>query len=401
MNIQEIREKLNYYKDTLYSATRFEQLTDQDFYDDTFQVPWIKPPLIVSRTGSAAEMIDAPVSQLSGSTIKVYRQPAKSTNAAIEASGRIASWGNSQMELLMKQNPNPKNEFFKNECLRGEAWVHALHASSWVSDSPDRTGFPVIFLFPDPMIIFASPNEDEEGIPEDLFVYYERLPNAIHALYPAWTNPKNAGTRNKPTSTWMAYWSKKERYFEADGMPVLSDYTNPYGFVPFVHKVASFGKSSAEGKMEELIVGRLRKYRDLLRREAASTSDIDSIIHMFANPSLDAQGDDNHAVPVDFEQKYSFKAGKMNVLPPGINVKKGIDLTPKPEVFTWAYKIASDLGRKIPGALLGIPTGDSGRLQDMTYGTAMGAYGIEIDNLKNALATAFGMSHPYLSQSLI
>jgi hypothetical protein len=395
----EIHKKLEYYKNTLYSTVRNEQRTDEEFYKDEFPVPWIKKPLVVSRTGAAAELIDVPVAQLASSSLKVYRPALKETSSAKGSAVNISKYLNqTALRQIMKQNPNPKLEYYKNQFLRGEAWIQVMHNQTWVTGEK-KSGLPFHLLLRDPMIVYASPNEDQDGIPEEAFIFYDRMPWIVQVLYPAWSNPKHAGTGesgSKQNVGWMEYWTPDTRYFEADGESVLldPDSRNPYGFVPLVHKIASFGKSSEAGQMQDLIVSRIRKYRDLLRRNAAMTSDVDSMYHLYANPSQDVQPIDPEIhIPENFAKKYVFGPGHTNEIPYGIEIKRGIDLMPSmPEVLQWNYAIEAQLGRKIPGALMGMPQGASGRLQDMTYTAAMQSYSIEQANLENAFATAFSMA---------
>lgn len=375
MKIEDIRELLIYYKDRLYAQTRREQADDIGFYNDTFAVPWIKPPMVVSRTGASAEIVDEPVEQIAAAKLIVSRPTLKPTNIAEQSAIKISGLLNEDwIRRLMKQNPNPKKECIKNIFWRGECWLHPVHNQAWVTSPFNRTGLPVLFLTPDPMIVFASPNEDEDGIPENVIVYYERMPWIVKAKYPAWTDPLNKQGDIEKTVTWLEYWDKDVRYFEADEETVLPLSPNPYKRVPFIHKVSGLGKGSHEGKPEDLIVGRLRRYRDLLRRDAASTSDIDSIIHLYANPSIDFQGDDQHEVPKDFPDSYIIGAGEYNVVPPGITKERGIDALPSPEVLNWHYGIKAELGLKTPSVLTGAPQGETGRATDVPYGIAMRKY---------------------------
>ncbi len=388
----ELKDRFDYYKDQLYNLVRIQQTEDETYYRDTFEVPWIKKPLIVSRTGAGAELIDNPVAQLTSSVLKVTRPPVKDTAGAKNSAISLTSYLNYAIAQIMKQNPNLKLEHYKNQLLRGEAWIQILHDQNWAEGKRGK-GLPFRFLTRDPMVIFASPNEDEDGVPDEVFVYYERMPWKVKSLYTNWSNPEHRGEDNKTNVNWMEHWTPTERYFEADGEAVLPDDKNPYGLVPFVHKIASFGKSSDAGRMEDLIVGRLRRYRDLLKRDAASTSDIDSIIHIYADPVLNLlHTQPDIETPKDFRENFVFGAGHINEIPFGIDVKRGVDMLPSTEVLQWNYKIAADLGRKVPGALLGMPSGASGRLQDMTYGAALGAYSVETANLENAVATAFGIA---------
>ncbi len=396
MDIDQIRALKQYYTDQLYSVVRKEQTTDDGYYKDNFEVPQLEESVPKSRTGSGAQIIDMPVEQIAAMVPVASRKPEKDTEIAKLAANRVTSLINEKwLDKIGRQGLI--KEFIKNQLLRGEAWIHPLHNESWVLPPKRKTGLPVIFLIPDPMVLFASPNENEDGVPENVVVFYERQPSVIQAKYPAWSNPRMAGApKKKSTVTWIEYWSSKERYFEADDEPVLKGKVqeNIYGLVPFIHKNAGFGKLfTPDGKMEDVIVGRLRRERDLLQRECAITSDVDFVIHTFANRSVDVQPmDDNHKIPPDFRDKYEIGTGLVHELPPGITVTRAEEMLPEDQLFNYLYTLKADVGRITPQALTGTPAGATGRLQDMAYTTAMKRYEGIVKNTEYAFATAFGMA---------
>ena len=400
-SIEEIRDLKNYYLTEFYSVVRREQNLDAEFYNDIFDVPQIKTPTKLSRTGGGRERVDVPVSQISAYKITAHRKPIlgrkgvskEAQDSAIKISRMVnEDW----IARMMKRNPSPLREFLLNLFLRGEAWWHPVHNERWVSKPIDRNGSPVLFLVPDPMIIYASPNEDENGIPEHVIVWYERMPWLIKQKYPAWNNPKHAGEKGyKRTVDWLEWWEKDSRYFEADGGPVLSGgvQENIYGFPPFVHKLSGFGKESPEGKMEDSVVGILRQHRDLLKRECAITSDVDNAIHMFANRSFDAQPiDDMHNIPDGFAQSYEVGSGMVHELPFGITIKRAEDALPEPALFQYLYTVRADIGRITPTTLTGAPVGETGRLQDITRQIAMDRFADQIKATENSMATVFSMA---------
>jgi hypothetical protein len=396
MKVDEIRELLQYYEKDYYNQLREEQKVDQTYYDDKFEVPWIKPPLVVSRTGAGAKIIDEPVEQISAAGMMAFRKELKDTQIAKDSAVKVSSLVNKWIMRMMKQNPNPKHEWLKNMFLRGEAWILPMHNMKWVDPVFDKTELPVKFQIPDPLIIYASPNEDENGIPEHFFMCYERQPSVVHTMYPNWTDPKKEERINsKKTVTWIAYFDAKNRYWEADGEPVLGGGIQPniYGFTPAVHKIAPWGKTSPEGKPEELIMGRLRKARDLLNRDAASTSDIDSIIHLFANsPIIVTPEIEGGSIPPDFAEKFVWKAGNVIENPTRLKIERPVDMLPDAQVLAWHDRINYALGAETPIALSGAPVGNTGRLQDMTYSTAMRKFESIVDSCQDAWATAFGMA---------
>jgi hypothetical protein len=397
MNKDEIKELLSYYKTEYYAGLKNEQRIDQKYYDDKFDVPWITAPLVVSRTGNGAKIIDEPVEQISAASMMAFRDALKtkdgkevqtSKDSAVKVSALINSW----IARMMKQNPNPKHEWIKDMFLRGESWIHPIHNMKWMTTPFNKTELPVKFFTPDPLIIYASPNEDENGIPEHVFVVYERSPFVVKALYPDWNNPQNKQT--KDTITWIEYISAKERYWEADGQPTLQGEIQPniYGFVPYVHKIAPWGKTSPDGKPEDTIQGRLRKLRDLLNRDAASTSDIDSIIHLYANSPIIVTPQEGKEIEKDFADKFVWAAGNIIENPSGHKIERPVDLLPDAQVLAWHDRIEYAMGKETPTVLSGAPVGNTGRLQDMTYSTAMRKFESVVDSFCDAWSTTFSMA---------
>ncbi len=396
MDVGEIQRLKTYYVERLYSTVRSEQAVDETYYRDTFPVPQLDESVNISRTGHGADIIDNPVEQIVSGKLSVYRKAQKETQSSQASANRITKLINEVWLNRISRRALVK-EFVKNQFLRGEAWIHPLHNQSWAVAPYSREGMPVIFLIPDPMIIFASPNEDENGIPENVVVFYQRSPQVIQTKYPAWTNPNRAGSgdsNTKETVTWLEYWDKDQRYFEADDEAVLGPQKNIYGFVPFIHANAGFGKlNSPDGKMEDIIVSRLKKERNLLQRECAITSDVDYVIHTFSNRSIDVQpNDDQHHIPADFRDKYEIGTGMIHEIPPGITVKRSEEMLPEQQLFQYLYSLKTDIGNVTPKVLGGSPVGASGRLQDMTYATAMKRWEGIVKNTENAFSTAFGIA---------
>ena len=393
ITVKKIRDLLKDYK-TYYGQTRTNQEEYVTFYDDVFKVPWIEDPKVVSRTGSGAELIDEPVAQLSAANLIAFREALKDTQSAEDAAIRVSGLLNDWIKRMMRINPNPKKWNLKNKFLFGESWIHPVHNPNWVMKPFDRTGLPVFPLIPDPRTIYASPNEDENGIPENFIVCYDRMPHTIKAKYPAWTNPKNAGSDKitPKTSTWIEYWDKDVRYFEADEEEILPISPNPYGFVPIVHKLLGLGKSSNEGKPEDLIVSIIHKYRDLLKRDASITSDMDSYIHMFCASPVIITPPEGGEIGKGFKRNFVWKAGHIIENPNRLDISPAQSLAPDPSIFAWHDRIQASLGRKIPDVLAGVPQGETGRLQDISYSTAMRKWEGVVAGDENQWATALGMA---------
>jgi hypothetical protein len=74
-DINQITDLKNELKE-FYSRLRLEQETDQQFYDDEFEVG-IRPPYHVVRTGSAAQIIRTITQHITTSNPQVFYDPKK------------------------------------------------------------------------------------------------------------------------------------------------------------------------------------------------------------------------------------------------------------------------------------------------------------------------------------
>jgi len=401
MKIEEIRELKDYYVNVLYSQRVAEQVMDDLYYQDRFNVSDIvKPPVHVMRTGRARRLIDGPAEHIITSNPQATRRDLADSEAEVIRNKRILSMVNNLwLPAWKKSNPNVYKQHVKYNLLRGEVWIQVGHNEAWVNDPMDKSGIPVWLRLPDPIIAFGSPNEDENGVPEHLFMVYMRAPAIIKRLYPDWSNPKRRGGNKPDEVMWWEYWDSERRYFEADGETVLKSDENPYGFMPFVHKLSGFGTDSAgngggmaQDIMANLIVGRLRFSRDTLRRDCAIVSSIDTAIHTFANRSIDVQGDDQHQVPDDFPDNYILGDGLIREIPTGVRVVRAVEALPEASLFQWYFAVAQQLEREDPLVLAGIPVGESGRQQDATRTDALRRYDAVVENTESAFSTAVGMA---------
>ena len=392
MNKTEIYDLKAYLVEDLYKGVRGEQKADEAFYRDAFDVPQLISPSRVQRTGRASRLVDAPTEHIITSNPQAFRE-SKKDNATAEASALAVSTElNRWLTIMRRANPNPFKQTVKNDLLRGELWIHPIHNERWVTGKKVRNGLPVLFTTPDPMVIYADPTEDENGIPEQVIVWYPRRPSIIKSLYPNWSNPEGKDlTDAKVTVDWLEYWDKDQCYFDADGQ-ILHNGKNLYGVTPFVHALSGFGTTSAEGNMEDLIVGRLRKSRDRLRRECAIVSDIDSTFHLFANRNIDVQPNTaQDEVPSDFADKYVMGKGLIHELPYGITVSRSEELLPEPQLFQYYRDIVAEFELEDPLVISGSPMGGSGRQQDLIQTSAMRRYDTIVESVEYAWATALGI----------
>lgn len=387
----------NHYVNVVYNAKVKQQEIDDTFYEETFDVPQIIAPVDLMRTGTARRLIDDPASHIVTSNPQASRRDIKETTTESGANHRILSMlNNIWLPSWKRSNPNPYKQHVKYQLSRGEAWLQWGHNERWVATPRTKQGLPVWCRIPDPMIVYASTVEDEDGVPENIFLVYERTYDVVRRLYPDWTDPKaterQAG-HYKATVSWWEYWDKDYRVFNADSEPVLKSEDSPYGFVPFCHQIAPFGTDSPSGAPEKLIVSRLKFSRDTLRRESALISSTDYAIHTYSNRSFDVQSTDpTREVPDDFEDKYIVGTGMVHKLPSWVKIDRAVDALPEMQIFEYLQSVWYNLEMENPLALAGQNVGGSGRLQDIVKSDALVRYAPIIENTESAFSVGVGMS---------
>ena len=390
-SIEEIRSLKEFYIE-LYSKVRAEQKTDQEYRDDTFAVPEVTEPHKLLRSGIGARIVDAPAEQIITSNPQAFV-----TTGNKDAAERLSKEANRWFDVLRRQNPNPIKEFVKNLLGRGESYIQVIHNEKWVTGNKIRRGLPVHFLIPDPMVVYGSPEEDENGVPYKIIVFYERQVMDLIPHYPLWGNPLGKGTEKDKDKmvSWLEGWFPDERYFEADSEAVLEDGENIYGFVPFVRKYSGFGRRSPEGKLEDLIISDIRLSRDLIRDECATRSDLASIIHLFAHRPVTIivpSGTEINAEEIS--KSLDLGAYSVNVLqlPEHSEFKDWQVMMPEPQMFEHLRNIKAEINQRNPFTMAGYPFGSSGRQQDMASLAAMKRYDTVVENTENAFATAIEMA---------
>jgi len=395
---KEIQDLAAYLVGEYHGGRVNQQKEDQSYYDDTFAVPMVKRPQYVSRTGTAAWLVDGPSAHIITRNPQAFIEPKKDTDKNRESASIVNALLNHWLRYINKQSPHPLREFVKNLLLRGEAWFHPILNPSW-EDNKD-TVLPMLFLAPDSLNVFTN-GDETHGVPTQVIVKYSRTVRSMEMAYPNWVN-----TRSRKSSAkidWLEYWDKYCRYFEADGSPVLKGgiQKNILGFVPFIHSYSGFGKDSPDGNPSSLAVGRLRKVRDLLLQECAINSDIDSTIHKFARPRIDliipAGSEFNE---VEFKKAYDMSAGVLNIvaLPTGSSFDEGKRILPPQEAFQHFYNIRSRVAMEAPPIMSGLPSGTSGRQEDIVGYHYIRRYDSIVEATEDACGKALDMGREILKK---
>ena len=399
--VEDIKRWQKHYTETLYGSVRSEQEIDQSYRDDTFLVPEIKSPAVLTRSGLGARMVDSPAEQIITDNPQAFINVIKGGNESGQRIGKVINqmW----IPYMKRMSPNPVKEYLKNLLLRGEAYIQILHNKLWLEKEGANIGLPVFFLIPDPMVIYGSPEEYENGIPDRVVVWYRRHYEDVIIKYPKWTDPKHRASSEDKFVEWLEYWEKGIRYFEADGEFVLEGEVQPnvYGFVPFIRKRSGFGRTAPNGDLSKLIVSDLKMARDLLRAECAIRTDIDSILHLYAHKRIDVFDPEGTLKFDELVDKYDMSAGSMNYIP-GLspeNLKEGVTMLPSAEAFNYYSSIRAEINIRSPFIGAGFPLGSSGRQDDIAASSAMRRYDTVLENTEVAFATAYEKAFVVMKES--
>ena len=390
--IQEIEDYKSFYTTQLYTNVRKEQKTDQAYIDDTFEVPEIKEPHHIYRSGMGSRIVDSPAENIITSNPQVFITAKKETKTAQASATRWANVINEcWIPMLQKQNPNPFKEFVKNLLGRGEGYIKVIHNEKWVTGDKEHYGLPIHFIILDPYVIYSSPEECDEGIPERVIVWYERQYRDVIVKYPFVPSPE---IDKQSLVTWTEFYDRSSRYMAAGATPVTNGgvQTNLYGFPPFVRSFSGFGRRNYDGELASLIVSDIRRSRDLIHEECAVRSNLASIDFLFAHRPVTIIG--KGLVADDIRDNVNFGSYDLNVIDADPAAIKIQDMDFAPDIATYKHHsdIINELTQRHPFIMAGMALGTSGRQQDMAESAAMRRYDSIMDNTENAFATAMCMA---------
>jgi len=393
MNIEEILSYKELYTNELYTLTRAYQNEDELYYKDKFQVPEIKDPHTIYRSGYGVRIVDAPAEHIVTKNPQAFFDVRKGGKAAGLHISELVNqvW----LDVLRRQNPQIFKENIKQQLGYGEAYIKVIHNDSWLNGN--RSNLPVHFIALNPMVVYGSPEEDVNGIPDRVIIWYERQLSDVIVRYPNWSDPKkNDRTKGKKQVEWFEFWDKNIRYFEADGEPVLKGgiQKNIYGEIPFIRKYSGFGRRSPDGDQSSLIVSDIRYSKDLLREECAMRSNIASQFNLFSHKSVVIHSPGQLPKIEEINEQVSLGAydlSKMDNEPPG-TTWEWIKIEPSAEMSAHHQSIIAQLNQRHPFIMAGFPMGTSGRQQDMTQVEAMRRYDSTVENTENTFATAIEMA---------
>lgn len=392
LDIEEIKKLKTRYKDEIYGKVRTEQRTDLEYIDDTFTPEAVRHPHKVLRLGLGYEIVNAPAEQIVTSNPQAFIE-AGNKEVAIRISKVINDW----IDILRRQNPNPFKESVKNKLGRGENYIKVVHNEAWVTKPMgkdkgkfpifDRRGLPVLFQILDPMVIYGSPEEDENGIPRRVIVFYERQLQELIVRYPELSKPAD-----KKTTEWLEFYDKDTRHFGANDIALLRT-PNIYGFSPFIRSYSGLGRRSPDGELANLIVSDIRNSRGLIEDICVMESDIASVLHLSAHKGklILSTGALNEAQMQNIEWgEYGVTA--LGNLPEDFRIEDISLEQPTVQAYQHLANLKADLRRRHPYIMAGFPSGTSGRQQGMTDVSAMRRYDTVVENTETEWATAFEMA---------
>jgi hypothetical protein len=392
LSVKEIREFHKYQTKTRHTSRISEQVIDEAFWDDTYLLPLVKKPDYVLRTGFVAEMINGITQLLVGDNPKMYVTSRKDTDVSKKASERIASEGNRFLKILLRQKISPFRETFKKLNVRGEAWIYTPHnefcaksEGNWYEDSPDM--LPVEFIYYDPMIVFADPNEEDDGTPQRVVVSYDNTVGNLKRKYPDWKRKDNQVSSDSDKVNFMFYVDKDEMYAEADEVEIFHR-PNIYGLVPFSHSFAGFGIETLDKEPSKLALSRIGMLRDGIVEESTIRSDIYFNVHKYAHKFKTLYIPAGSEINKDAFAEYQENPDGINVvkLPEGADpdwFKVDETLEFSPQVYAYADRVMTRQAMMYPLALRGMGTGSSGRQDDLSTSSGLAIYqcAVEANNL--------------------
>ncbi len=378
----------------IYAQTREQQRKDKEYIDDTF-LPKIRHPHKVLRLGLGEEIVNSPAEQIVTSNPQAFVEAGDKT-AALRISKVINGW----IEVLRRQNPQPFKETVRNKLARGENYIKAVHNEAWVTrpiskDKKglpvfDKRGLPVLFVIPDPMVSYGSPEEDENGVPLRVLSFYKRQPWDIILKYPHWKDPKNTMQGTNKLVEWFEFSDKDTMFASADSDVVVHK-DNPYKSVPWVRRYSGLGRRSPDGELSSLIVGDIRNSRGLIEEICVMRSDIASVMHISAHKpkTIMSPGELNEK---DIREHLSFESYDLNIIqniPPGTTIEDVEIDQPSQEAFAHVANCMADITRRHPYIMAGFPMGSSGRQQDAASIAAMKRYDTVVENTETEWGTIF------------
>jgi len=389
--VEDIRKLKTYAVDELYGQTRVEQAEDLTYINDTFDVP-IRDPHKAFRSGIGRQIAEAPISLINTTNPKAAIKILKGRQ---EAGRRISEVVNNEwIPGLLRQNPNPLKEFATAGNAMGEVFYKVLANESWITtDSKGKdiySGLPFKLIVPASMVIFASPEEDDDGVPEWVIVWYERQRRDLILTYP---HLQPLEEQEKKTTSWLEYWDKDIKYIEAGEIPITDGIVpNPYKRPPFIRRYSGFGRRSPDGELSNLIVGDLRFQRDLIQEECIVRSNINSIEMMFAHRGKLITTPDND---LDEDAIKDLEWGMYNIkiiknFKVGSEIKDDEVKEPPSEMYAHLAQVRKELAQRNP--LITVPGGTSGRHADKIVSYGLDRYNTLIYNTKTAFATALEMA---------
>ena len=391
--VEERRQYAEYLINTLHGKRVIQQKDDDQYYWDTFQVPDIPKPFQVYYSGRGSRMVDRPLEHLISPKPQVFRK--ERNKGDIESNARVTA----ELNRWIMAWRRSIYDAAKKCMLRGECWGHLVLNTVKDPKTGNDMSVPedevsILLQTPDPIMVFADYSTEINGVPKEVVISCERSATVIESLFPNWGNPDK-----KKTVKWFEHWTAKDRYFEADGRPVLNPEIQPnlLGFVPFVHCISGFGFDAFDSAPEHIIVGRLTHSRGPILENVTVRSLIASAINQATFPYINLFIPAGTTYNPNIRDQIMSGPRRINIidLPAGVTsdfMKRGESLAPEPQVFQHYYNTEKTLSEDDPLILAGGAVGYTGRQSDIIGGFALGRYNEFMDNLTIMMSTVMGQA---------
>lgn len=391
MDQQEIR-KLARRLDIRDTVKVSQQNDDQTYYEDKFKVK-IVTPFHVIRTGTASKIIHNIVSHIQLSNPQVFREPRKHSEKSRESALKVSRL----LNYWIKEWIPEIYEIVWDDVLYGEGIGQIDFNNEAYGKTNDGYVYkgdatPIKLTSVNPLITHCLPYDALN--PLKVIKSFEIDCSELTSLYSEWSNPKKRLEGSSTGAKYLSYWDDKQKYFEADGEDLSNVQQNIFGFCPFVHFYAGWGKRSADGKPETLAIGRLKDIRGRLEEECEIESRIDSIIGLYANPILQIMKTANDADEADRAEleKTVLGPGATIVTPYGWNQVIYTPAVANAQLFSHLAQVRDALEVDNPSLLSGAPIpGATGRREDIEYEHIKKRYAKLVQNLERGLGVLLGM----------
>jgi len=388
-----------YIVDKRHSQRIYEQEIDMKFFEDKYDMPFIKNPKYQLRTGYVSGMLNTVASQMIGNNPRCFTKPRSDNNEKTkEAADRVAAEGNRWLRAWLRTYRNPYRKTFKMVNAVGQAWIYMVHderllrMDDWQKKEPDS--IPVVPIFHHPTVVFCEPTEiDANGQPQRVVVSFKRMAGDIIHDHPDKAKLFRGKYENDTDLIdYFLYVDDTLVYAEAGGVTIV-DKPNIYKEVTFVQIDTGWGIETADKDPALMAFSRSRMMRDLIVETSTMNSDIATSAHREAHNTQTVILPAGEEKPGDMLDGYKHQADdsvNVIVLPPGSEWRQDAPLKLSSDVYAHVAMLENKMNNNFPGVLQG-GVAPSGREGDRASGSAHSIYDSPMENNNILWATAIDL----------